>query len=298
MKRGLLLLLAIGLGSLLYINRDEILSARKQALPLQLQAQAALIMDADSGRILYELNANKALPPASMSKMMTELLILEDVNKGSHSWDESVKVSKYAAEVIGSQIGLKQGESLTLRQMFQAIAVHSANDAAVAVAEHLSGSEKVFIQRMNRKAKQLGLSNTAYFANSTGLSLADLGPNAPKNIQSETLMTSKDVALLARAIITSYPEILKITKQKDVFLPGPNIKLATTNELLPGQQFAYAGNDGFKTGFTNEAGYCFTGTTVREGKRLITVIMGAPTADARFTETIKLFDYGFDSILE
>ncbi len=296
MKRKLIFFLILGLGSLFYINREEILSAwasMQPQTPLQLQARAALIMEAGTGRILYDLNADEALPPASMSKMMTELLVLDEVKKGKHKWEDQVKVSRYAAEVTGSQIGLKQGESLTLRQMFQAIAVHSANDAAVAVAEHLAGNEKAFTEQMNRKAKQIGLSSTAYFANATGLSLSDLGPYAPKNVKSETKLTSKDVALLANTLITTYPEILKTTKQTHISLAGSNVKLATTNELLPGQSYAYKGNDGFKTGFTDAAGYCFTGTTERDGKRLITVVMGAETADSRFTETIKLFDYGF-----
>lgn len=291
MKRSLILALLVGISTFLYMNRNDETIAGTE--PIQIQARAAIMMEADTGRILYAHNADTALPPASMSKMMTELLLLEDVKRGKRSWDESVKTSRYAADVTGSQIGLKQGDTLSLRQMFQAIAVHSANDAAVAVAEHLAGSEKAFADRMNRKAKEIGLSGSAYFANASGLPLADLGTYAPRNAKSETMMTSKDAALLARALITSYPEVLSVTKLTELVLSKPNIKLNTTNDLLPGGPYAYPGNDGFKTGFTDAAGYCFTGTTMRNGKRLITVVMGADTADSRFNETVKLLDYGF-----
>lgn len=293
MKRGFVILLLVGIsGAFLLMNRTEIFTFWNKS-PIQIQARAAIMMEADTGRILYAHHADLALPPASMSKMMTELLLLEDISRGKHKWDEQVKTSRYAADVTGSQIGLKKGESLSLQQMFQAIAVHSANDAAVAVAEHLSGSEKTFVERMNRKAKEIGLSGSAYFANATGLSLADLGEYAPKNANLETVMTSRDAALLARALITTYPEVLNVTKLKEVNLTDSRIKLTSTNELLPGLAHTYPGSDGFKTGFTDEAGYCFTGTSVRGGKRLITVVMGADSADSRFTETVKLFDYGF-----
>src|SRR5690606_21950730 len=135
-------------------------------------------------------------------------------------------------------------------------------------------------------------------ANATGLSISDLGSYAPAHISKNTQLTPKDVAILAREIITSYPETLQVTKQTSVVLKGANIRLASTNELLPGQAFAYSGNDGFKTGFTDAAGYCFTGTTERQGKRIITVIMGAKTANSRFTETIKLNDYGFQLLAQ
>ncbi|MFK7694175.1 D-alanyl-D-alanine carboxypeptidase family protein [Paenibacillus sp. HJGM_3] len=292
MKRLFAIVLPLGLLFAYYISTQTEGWASSER-PVQLQARAAIMLDADTGRVLYEFNADTALPPASMSKMMTELLLLEDVRKGKAKWDEPVKTSRYAADVTGSQAGFKSGDTLTLRQMFQAIAIQSANDAAVAVAEHLAGSESAFVDRMNRKVKELGLSSRAYFANASGLPLADLGSYAPKNAHKETLLTSRDTALLARALIQQYPEALSVTRQSEVVLPASKIKLTTTNELLDGQPFAYPGVDGFKTGFTDAAGYCFTGTAERGGKRLITVVMGTETPEARFTETAKLLDYGF-----
>jgi len=188
-------------------------------------------------------------------------------------------------------MGLAAGQAVTVRELFEAMAVHSANDAAVALAEHAAGTEAAFADRMNEKAREIGLSEASYFANATGLSSRDLlgFPNAAAD--GETLMTAEDTAWLAKYLIEAYPELLKITKKSAVEAGDSAGELATTNEMLPGQRFGTKGNEGMKTGYTERAGYCFAGSTVVDGRRYITVVMGAKTPEARFEETKKLLDY-------
>ena len=156
-------------------------------IPPPIKASSAILIHADTGRVLYAMHADLPLPPASMSKMMTELLVLDAVRSGQHAWDENVPISRYAAEVPGSAIGMHEDEHYTLRQLFEALIIHSANDAAVAIAEHLSGSEARFVDTMNARAKEIGLSDRTVFANASGLPAADLVPlpkRPPKGIPS------------------------------------------------------------------------------------------------------------------
>ncbi|RED61628.1 D-alanyl-D-alanine carboxypeptidase family protein [Cohnella lupini] len=252
---------------------------------------SAALMDAETGRWLYLSNAQEPLPPASMSKMMTEVLVLDSIKSGEFGWKDSVVVSDYAANVGGAAMELTSGQAITVEELFNAMAVHSANDAAVALSEFASGSESLFVKRMNTKAEEIGMSPNSHFANSTGLSSADLISYEAAASNGETMLTAKDVAILARYLIETHPEILKITKQSTVSTSASG-KLETTNEMLPGQRFGTRGNDGLKTGFTQKAGYCFTGTTVMDGRRYITVVMGAVTPESRFEETKKLLEYG------
>jgi D-alanyl-D-alanine carboxypeptidase len=258
---------------------------------LKLKATSAVLLDADTGKWLYSQNAHEPLPPASMSKMMTEVLVLDGLASGELSWDEPVIVSSYAAEVGGAEIGLVQGQKISVKHLFDAVAIHSANDAAVALAEFTAGSEAEFVKRMNVKSKGIGLSADTYFANATGLSSDDLDGYAAASADGDTVMTAKDVALLAQYLIETHPEVLNITKKAEIG-GGQSTELRTTNEMLPGQRFGTKGNDGLKTGYTKRAGYCFTGTTVLDGHRYITVVMGTQTPDARFEETKKLLAYG------
>ncbi|GIO30105.1 D-alanyl-D-alanine carboxypeptidase [Paenibacillus albilobatus] len=259
----------------------------------KIDASAAMLMDVKTGKVYYEHNASSALPPASMSKMMTELLVLKNVKEGRYSWDEPVTASKYAANVTGSEIGLRPGETLTLRTMFEAMAIHSANDAAIALAEHIGGSEREFVKQMNDMAREIGLSRQTVFANATGLSSHDLQPFISASSDRETVMTAKDLALLTRYLIHAYPEILDVTAKTELRIPEKRLTLHTTNAMLPGEAFGYSGNDGFKTGFTQRAGYCFTGTAQRDGRRFIAVVMGAPDARTRFEDAAKMFNYAF-----
>ncbi|MUT67239.1 D-alanyl-D-alanine carboxypeptidase family protein [Paenibacillus sp. NEAU-GSW1] len=293
-RRGLALLAAgIILFGLAGTSWHDLLAPAEQK-PL-IEADAAILLDAETGHILYEKNADQALPPASMSKMMTELLVLDQVNEGRLKWSDTVMTSPYAAEAPGAQIGFGPGESWTVRELFEATTIHSANDAAVALAEHIAGSEREFAKLMNKRAKEIGLSEEARFGNSTGLNKSDLAAFAGAAADADTIMTADDTAKLARYLIRKYPEVLDVSARGSVKLTTLDTKLQSTNMMLPSKPFAFPGNDGLKTGYTERAGYCFTGTAKQGNKRLIAVVMGTSTADARFVETEKLFHYGFQN---
>ncbi|RKP57141.1 D-alanyl-D-alanine carboxypeptidase [Cohnella endophytica] len=256
----------------------------------QLEVASAVMMDAETGKWLYRSHAKEPLPPASMSKMMTEVLVLESTRSGDVGWDDLVMASDYAAHVGGAGMGLAEGSKTSVKRLFNAMAIHSANDAAVSLAEYVAGTEAEFVVRMNKKAAEIGLSAKTRFANATGLPSSDLEGFATASADYDTVMTAEDVAILGRYLIETYPEVLMVTKKQsaDDSDKGP---LQTTNEMLPGQRFGLKGNEGLKTGYTKSAGYCFTGSTVINGRRYITVVMGASTAESRFTETKKLLDY-------
>jgi D-alanyl-D-alanine carboxypeptidase (penicillin-binding protein 5/6) len=276
-------------------------AAPTTATDLKLDVKSAILMEASTGQILYEYQADLPLPPASMTKMMTEYLVLENISSGKIKWDDIVTASKSAADVIGSGQLIAEGEKLTVKQMFSAMSIYSANDASVALAERIGGTEEGFANMMNDKAKQLGLSDKAHFISSTGLSRADLGKNVPASIAGETLMSAKDSATLAYNLLKDHKEILEFTK-----IPAQKLResdktaMINWNWMLDGNQsninykkYAYQGLDGLKTGSTDDAGYCFTGTVERNGMRLISVVMGTTKESKRFEETRKLLDYGF-----
>jgi D-alanyl-D-alanine carboxypeptidase len=171
--------------------------------------------------------------------------------------------------------------------------IHSANDAAVALAEYIAGSESKFTQLMNQQAEAIGLSSKTRFANASGLNHEDLRGFSAAASKGDTYMSARDTAKLARQLISDYPEVLNITARNTFSLTERKIMLRTTNLMLPGERFSYTGNDGLKTGYTSEAGYCFTGTSKRSDTRLIAVVMGTTSSDGRFEETEKLFSYGF-----
>jgi D-alanyl-D-alanine carboxypeptidase (penicillin-binding protein 5/6) len=271
-----------------------------QGNPLQLDVKSAILVDADTGQILYQYNVDQAFPPASMSKMMTEYLVMEALADKKIKWNDIVTASKYASDVIGSGQLIAEGEQLSVRDMLTAMAVYSANDASVALAEHVAINENAFAAKMNSTAKRLGMTSSN-FINSTGLSRKDIGKNAPKDILGETKMSARDVSVLARALITKYPDILKISKiprkklraQDETEMINWNWMLEENKQNKNFSRYAYQGLDGLKTGHTSEAGYCFTGTAKRNDTRLISVIMGAKSEADRFIETRKLMDYGF-----
>lgn len=239
------------------------------------KAEAYVLMDADSGKILLARNEHKRLAPASMTKLMTLILALKDLEDGKVGLKDKVVTSEEAWKMGGSQIYLEPGEELTYEDMLISIAVGSANDACVAVAEHLEGTHKNFVERMNREAKMLGLKDT-HFVNSYGLS-------APEHYTS-----AYDMAVIARHALTD-PRILEYTSIKEYNLRQGEFKLYNTNKLL----WWYQGADGFKTGWTNEAKYCLTATAKRDGLRLIGVVMAAPEKHGNFRDAMKLFNYGF-----
>lgn len=277
--------------------------AEDAAPTLKLEVKSAILMEATTGQILYENNADVALPPASMAKMMTEYLVMENIENGKIKWEDTVTASKNAADAIGSGQLIAEGEKLSVKSMFSAMSIYSANDASIALAEHIGGSEEGFAKMMNETAKKLGLSEQTRFINATGLSRADMNGNVPESIDGETLMTAKDAAKLAYHIINEHKEVLDFTK-----IPIQKLRetdktpMINWNWMLEGnlnnantsfKKYAYQGLDGLKTGHTAEAKYCFTGTAERNGLRLISVIMGAETEPKRFEESRKLLDYGF-----
>ncbi len=265
----------------------------KVFIPPAIEARSAILIHAETGRVLYAQRADLPLPPASMAKMMTELMVMDAVSSGRHDWNETVPVSRYAEKAPGSQVGMKSGETYTLREMFEALIIHSANDAAIAIAEHLAGSEREFVDSMNRRAREIGLSGRTVFANASGLTAKDLSGFPEAASEGETVMTARDAAMLARWLLQNYPDVVEVTSKRDLSIPQKGISLHTTNLMLPGEPYAYDGSDGFKTGYTRSAGYCFTGTAARDGVRLISVVLGTGHAEQRFTETQKLMDYGF-----
>jgi D-alanyl-D-alanine carboxypeptidase (penicillin-binding protein 5/6) len=268
-------------------------SAVKAADPidLKLNVKSAILMEATTGQVLFEYNADEALPPASMAKMMTEYLVLDAVNSGKIKETDMVTTSQYAADVIGSGDLLALNEKASVKDMFAAMSIYSGNDATVALAEHVGGTEENFAKMMNQKARDMGLSDTANFINSTGLSRADLGKYAPKELQGETMLTARDAALIAYYLIRDHKELLNITK-----IPSQKFRERDKSPMINNvnfRKYSYQGLDGLKTGHTDEAGYCFTGTAERNGFRLISVVMGTKTEPMRFEETRKVLDYGF-----
>ncbi len=246
----------------------------------ELEAKSAILMEYETGEILYEKEANLELPPASMTKIMTMLLVMEAVEEGRAKLDDKLVVSEFAASMGGSQIWLEPGEEMQLEEMMKAIAIVSANDACVAVAEYLYGTEDAFVKGMNDRARELGLKNT-YFYNTNGLP-AD-NPDIQGNYTS-----AHDLAVMARELL-KHNKVLEWTSTWIDYLRDGSSVLNNTNRLV---RF-YMGADGLKTGYTEEARFCLTSTAQREGVRFIAVVMGVDNSSTRFEESGKLLTYGF-----
>ena len=250
------------------------------AAPAEVAAKSALLMDAATGTILYEQNAHEKLAPASVTKVMTMLLIMEAIDEGRIGWDDMVTASEAAAAKGGSQIYLKVGETMTVTDMVKSIAVSSANDCACAMAEHIAGSEAAFVDRMNARAAELGMNDT-HFVNCTGL---DDEANA-----AEHLTSAYDIAVMSRELLMNHPDIKKFTTIWMDTVRNGSFGLSNTNKLV---RF-YSGATGLKTGFTSNAGYCLSASAQRDGMELIAVVMGSKTSQERFTACKQLLDYGF-----
>lgn len=251
-----------------------------RAAEMDVNAKSALLMDAATGTVLFEKNAHEALAPASVTKIMTMLLIMEAIDSGSIGYDDMVTASESAAAKGGSQVYLKAGEQMAISEMLKSIAVSSANDCACAMAEHLSGSEGAFVDRMNQRARELGMEDT-HFVNCTGL---DDSPEAARHRTS-----AYDIALMSRELLTRHPDIKKYTTIWMDTIRNGAFGLSNTNKLI---RF-YPGATGLKTGFTSGAGYCLSATAQREGMELIAVTMGAESAKIRNAACKQLLDYGF-----
>ena len=246
----------------------------------EVSAKSAVLMDAATGTVLYEQNSHTPLAPASVTKVMTMLLIMEAIDSGRIGWNDTVTASEAAAEKGGSQIYLKVGEQMSVTDMVKSIAVSSANDCACAMAEHIAGSEAAFVEKMNEKAAQLGMQDTQ-FVNCTGL---DDAPDAAAHKTS-----AYDIALMSRELLVRHPDIKQYTTIWMDTVRDGTFGLSNTNKLI---RF-YPGATGLKTGFTSAAGYCLSATAQRDGMELIAVVMGADTSANRFAACKALLDYGF-----
>ncbi|MBO4954608.1 MAG: D-alanyl-D-alanine carboxypeptidase [Clostridia bacterium] len=240
-----------------------------------LASKSAVLIEAGTGQVLNEQNAHDRLPPASVTKVMTMLLIMEAIDSGKIGMDDLVTCSEYAATMGGSQVYLEAGEQMPVSEMLKAIAVASANDACVAMAEHLCGTEEAFVKQMNERAAALGMKNTT-FCNTNGLP----DPNH--------LTTAYDIALMSKELL-KHEKILPYLGIWTDSLRNGAFGLANTNKLI---RF-YKGANGIKTGSTAEAGFCLSASAIRNGMQLIAVVLGAPTSKERFAEATELLDYGF-----
>ena len=253
---------------------------RAQAADLKMAGKSALLMDVATGTVLYEQNAHEPLAPASVTKVMTMLLIMEAIDSGKIGYDDTVTASEAAAAKGGSQIYLKAGEKMSVSDMLKSIAVSSANDCACAMAEHLAGSESAFVEQMNKRAQELGMEHTN-FVNCTGL---DDEAEAAKH-----LTCALDIAIMSRQLLKYHPDIKNYTTiWMDTVRDGA-FGLSNTNKLI---RF-YSGATGLKTGFTSGAGYCLSASAQRDGLELIAVVMGSETSADRFAACKSMLDYGF-----
>lgn len=262
------------------IKEEKFQNEENTGLNLASNAKSAIMLEASTGKIIYQKNSDEQLPMASMTKMMTLLLIMENIDNGNLKWDEKVTTSSHAASMGGSQIFLEVGEQMTVEDLVKGICIGSGNDAAVSMAERIGGTEENFVKMMNDKAKVLGLKNT-HFENACGLD------------HKEHYSSAYDMAMIAMELV-KHEKILEFTGTYEDYLRKNTDKsfwLVNTNKLVR----YYQGVDGLKTGYTNEAGYCITTTAKRNNMRLITVVMGEPTSAIRNSETTDMLDYGFNS---
>ncbi|WP_077298722.1 serine hydrolase [Virgibacillus pantothenticus] len=272
-----------------------------QAAEVDLEAESAILVDANTGKILFAKNADKLFPPASMTKMMTEYLVWEAVEKGQISWDTTTQISDYpysiSADSNFSGIGLKQAKEYKVKDLYHAMAIYSDNAASIALAELIAGSEGEFVKLMNKKGEEMGLKDFE-FVNSTGIENESLGDNHPKGTDPNGVnyLSAKSAALLAYHLIHDYPKALEISSKPTVEFDGQELR--NINWMLPHdkanfKKFYYEGVDGLKTGYTDLAGYTFTGTAKKGDRRLISVVMKTESEPKRFEQTARLLDYGF-----
>ena len=255
-----------------------LLPTTADAVELPLTSRAALLMEKTTGQILFAQNEHEALEPASVTKIMTLLLTMDAIDSGALSYDDVVTVSANAAGMGGSQVFLAEGEKITVEELLKSVCVSSGNDAAVALAEKVSGVTELFVEQMNNRAKGLGMDDT-HFVNCTGLT-------AKGHVTS-----AYDIALMSRELLTRHPDIRRFTTIWTDTIRGGAFGLANTNKLI---RF-YDGATGLKTGYTTSAGYCISATADREGMELIAVIMKGETADKRNTDAKALLNYGFST---
>lgn len=282
-------------------------SQTKAQTDLGLTVDASILIDAETGKILYEQNADTPLGIASMTKMMTEYILLDAIDEGKVTWDQQYRVTEYTYKVsqdrLLSNVPLRADGTYSIKELYDAMAIYSANAATIAIAETIAGTETEFLKLMNKKAEELGLKDYK-FVNSSGLNNEHLYGMHPSGTgpTDENVMPASSVAKLAYHLLKDHPEVIDTAKiAKKTFREGTDdaIEMSNWNFMLPGLVYEYEGVDGLKTGTTDFAGHCFTGTAKRGDKRLIAVVMkavdskGEGSYKARFDATAKLFDYGF-----
>lgn len=254
-----------------FVNAEEIVN----------YSESAILIESTTGKVLYEKDADTKRPPASMTKIMSMILIMDAIDNGTLTLEDNVLISENASNMGGSQVYLNTGETYKVKELLKSIAIASANDAVVAMAEKVSGTVENFVNLMNEKCSEIGCTNTT-FVNPHGL-------DAEGHVSS-----ARDMALMGNYLVSNYPEILEYTSIYEDYLQRPdgsNTWLVNTNKLV---RF-YADVDGLKTGFTSTAGYCLTATASKNNMRLISVVMGVDTSDNRTSDTVKLLNYGFNS---
>ena len=245
---------------------------------LATNAKSALLLEASTGEIIFSKNINEKLEPASLTKMMSMLIVLESIDKGIIKWDEIVTISKNASSMGGSQILLEENEKMSVRDLFKGVAIASGNDAIVALAEKIAGTEENFVVLMNRRAKELGLANTN-FKNPHGLT------------EKDHYTTASDLALIALELV-KHEEVFDYTSIYEDYLrenTSRKLWLVNTNKLV---RF-YEGADGLKTGYTNTAGYCLVATAKKNNMRIIAIVLDEPTSEIRNKEVTEMFNYAF-----
>ncbi|WP_077621668.1 D-alanyl-D-alanine carboxypeptidase family protein [Sediminibacillus massiliensis] len=270
--------------SLIQVEAEETnTKAEQEQTPDQLNlaknSKSAILLERDTGKILYEKEAHKQMPPASMTKIMTLTLIMEALDEGKISLDEKIRISEYAASMGGSQIFLEAGEEMVVQDLLKGVAVASGNDASVALAERIAGSEQAFVKMMNNKARELGLENTR-FQNPTGLPAEG------------HFSTAYDMAVMAKELL-KHEEITEYTKIYDDYLrkgTDDEFWLVNTNKLVK----FYPGVDGLKTGYTSEAKYCLTATAKKDDMRVIAVVLGSDTTKKRNSDVTQMLDFAFN----
>lgn len=247
-----------------------------QAVELEIEAPSVLLMEKETGQILYAQNEHEKREPASVTKVMTLLLTMEAIERGAVSYDDVVTVSAYAASMGGSNVYLAEGEKITVEELLKAVCVASGNDASVALAEHVSGVTELFVAEMNNRAKELGMKDT-HFVNCHGLP-------AEGHVSS-----AADIAIMSRELIRNHPDLRRFTTIWMDSLRGGEFELANTNKLI---RF-YDGATGLKTGSTSSAGYCISATAERDGMELIAVVLKGSTSQQRFEDAKAMLNYGF-----
>jgi len=290
MKKLIFILVVIVLSVTVVMKNKE---KTFEKVDLTIGAKAIIVIDADTGKVFYEENSAEPLPIASLSKLMTQYLVLNAVKSGNLSWSDTYKPSEAIQQIAGQsaavKLGMTAGNAYTMKELFTAMTVNSANDAAMALAEMVSGTEDAFVELMNKQAKSFGLKETNFF-NASGLD----GDYIGKGYEQTNHASARDVSIIAQKLIAKHPEVLDYTKLPS-FKAGNGTTLWSTNLMLAGMPQALAGVDGLKTGFTDQAGSCFASTGVFDGRRIISVVMdvaadGGDTTTPRFDLTRELIE--------